>query len=449
MPTGSRWVNTATIVTAPRRRSYDHRLRLAIATTGDPTLFPRVEIPASTRRSWTTRPAPNVVALHREDQELVELQVALARAEASNARLRAVIRLLLALTTVLGGCLGNRRVHEAADKARLLAAVRRAEPVLGRAASLRVLDLTPARLREWKRRQLACELEDVPSCPKQTPQQLTFSERRTIRDYVESFKLRHLSVASLALLAGRRGDAFASVNSWYREIRRQGLRRPRRRVHPACPRVGVRASAPNETWHIDASRVRLLDGRVVWMHAVIDNFSRKILAWTVGGSCKADATDQLLRQAVRFLAPDAPSVTVVTDGGSENGPVEHEDFAGLLHRVCALVDVTYSNSLIESFWSQLKHRWLFLHELDTAQTVERLVAKFVEDHNAFIPRAALGGRTPDEVFLGTEEGVPAGLAVARAEACADRVAVNRALVRCGGCDGPGLGMLRWEVVDAG
>ena len=88
-------------MTAVQRRSYDHRLRLAIATSGDTGLFVDVDIPPSTRRSWTTRAVPNVVALHEQDRDLVELQVALARVEAVNAKLRAVIKLLLISVVML------------------------------------------------------------------------------------------------------------------------------------------------------------------------------------------------------------------------------------------------------------------------------------------------------------------------------------------------------------
>jgi putative transposase len=35
-------------------------------------------------------------------------------------------------------------------------------------------------------------------------------------------------------------------------------------------------------WHIDITVIRLLDGARAYVHAVIDNFSRRILAWRVG-----------------------------------------------------------------------------------------------------------------------------------------------------------------------
>jgi transposase InsO family protein len=44
--------------------------------------------------------------------------------------------------------------------------------------------------------------------------------------------------------------------------------------------VGLRTTRVDEMWHIDTTVIRLLDG-TVYLHAVIDNFSRRILAWRV------------------------------------------------------------------------------------------------------------------------------------------------------------------------
>jgi len=71
--------------------------------------------------------------------------------------------------------------------------------------------------------------------------------------------------------------------------------------------------------------------------------------------------------------------------------------------VLAQIDIISSNSLIEAFWRQLKHAWLFLNTLDSAAAVRRLVAFYVREYNEKIPRAVLGARTPDEVYFSREE----------------------------------------------
>jgi hypothetical protein len=57
-------------------------------------------------------------------------------------------------------------------------------------------------------------------------------------------------------------------------VRTFGWRSPRRRVHPAKPKVGLRTTQADEIWHTDTTVIRRLDGTRAYLHAVIDNFSR-------------------------------------------------------------------------------------------------------------------------------------------------------------------------------
>ncbi len=124
----------------------------------------------------------------------------------------------------------------------------------------------------------------------------------------------------------------------------------------------------------------------------------------------------------------------MADGGIENfnGEVDALVGDGLLSRVRGLVDVRFSNSMIESWWNNLKHQWLFLHRLDTTAAVRRHVAFYVAEYNATIPHAAFSGQTPDEMVFGRGEGIPAKLEASRHAARAKRLKVNRA-VWCGRC----------------
>jgi hypothetical protein len=99
--------------------------------------------------------------------------------------------------------------------------------------------------------------------------------------------------------------------------------------------------------------------------------------------------------------------------------------SGLLNRVLAQAEITFSNSLIESWWRVLKHQWLYLNTLDSAQTVEKLVAFYVQEHNARLPHAAFRGQTPDEMYFGTGDKVPGELEAARQVARQERAEANR------------------------
>ena len=88
-------------------------------------------------------------------------------------------------------------------------------------------------------------------------------------------------------------------------------------------------------------------------------------------------------------------------------------------------DVQESNSLIERFWLSAKHSWLYLNDLGSLATVQRLVEFYVTQHNSVLPHSAHHGRTPDEVYSGTGADVPDELAAARAKARKARLEANR------------------------
>ena len=347
------------------------------------------------------------------------------------ARLTAVIALQRARLRVSGFSLEDARLPTGAGKATILRAVARARRRLPLAAILRILHLSPARYHAWQRVERACQLDDRSSCPRTSPAQLTPTEIATIKDLVTDEQYRHMPVSTLARYAQRVGRVFASATTWGRLVRERGWRRPRRRVHPPKPTIGVRATRPNEYWHVDVTVIRLLTGVKVYLHAVIDNFSRRILAWRVAERLDPTTTCAVLVEAGKDL-DGIP--TVVADSGSENvnGDVNVLLQTGILRRVLALVEVAFSNSMIEAWWRSLRHQWLYLHTLDTAQAVTRLIAFYVEQHNTVMPHAAFRGQTPDEVYFGTGDRVPAQLAAAHREARKQRLVKNRA-IQCGVC----------------
>jgi hypothetical protein len=127
----------------------------------------------------------------------------------------------------------------------------------------------------------------------------------------------------------------------------------------------------------------------------------------------------------------------MADGGVENfnGEVDELVVSGLLSRVRALIEVRFSNSMIESWWRTIKHQWLFLHRMETAATVRRHVAFYVGEYDETIPHAAFSGQTPDEVYFGRGDDVPGHLETARRAAQARRLTANRA-ASCVMCPAP-------------
>ena len=244
---------------------------------------------------------------------------------------------------------------------------------------------------------------------------------------VISVAYRHVPTGSLAVLAQRLGKVWASPSTWYRLVRQNGWRRPRLRVHPAKPQVGLRTTRADEMWHIDTTVIRLLDGTRAYLHAVIDNFSRRILAWRVAETFAPVNSVAVLVEASRAATRFDTMPVVLADAGVENVNAEVDDLitTGVLRRVLAFTERKFSNSMIEAWWRSLKHQWLFLHSLDSVTTVRRLVAFYVDQHNRVLPHSAFHGQTPNEMYFGTGDVVPADLRSRAAAARRTRRDENR------------------------
>jgi transposase InsO family protein len=420
--------------TAQPRRTYDHRIKQAILETGDRHLFPELAIPKSTVRSWVHRGVPDALTSELVDCDRSALVEEVHALRQRTTLLAAVVGLLVAMLRTSKTCIDYQRFAEGESKADLLRAIGRASRVLPLASVLRVVRVSPSRYHSWQQLQSGCDLDDQPSCPRMRPARLTPNEVESMRTLAESSDHRHMSLRALALHAQRIGEVFASASTWYRLARKLAWGRPRRRLYPAKPKVGVRASAPGELLHLDVTIIRLLDGTRAYAHAAIDNYSRRILSWTLEDRLGSGGTCRLLRETAHQLRGGVRAATVIADSGSENVNSEVDDLLDEegLRRTLAQVDVTFSNSMIEAFWRSLKHSWLYLHSLQSIESLRRLVDFYVTQHNEVMPHAAFNGQTPDEIFYGVGDEVGVRLIAARNHAREERIRVNREAA-CGVC----------------
>jgi len=179
------------------------------------------------------------------------------------------------------------------------------------------------------------------------------------------------------------------------------------RERPSRPAAGVRvlprrvgellAKRPNHIWLVDFTRVGGTF-RSVFVGAVVDAFSRKVLALR---ACAVEPTAafavRLLREAVRghgvprhLVSDQGPQLTsaVFSRALSRRG----------IRRRFGAIGRAGSVALIERFWRSMKDeyaRGLFLYR--PLRSIERDLLRFVSWFNGERPHQALRQRTPDEV----------------------------------------------------
>ena len=371
--------------------TYDHRLVRLVQETADITIATKLGVPRSTAAGWVRRAKKPVTTAPDLDSSPDRLRARVLKLERRLRLLLAVLRVLFAVIRTLRVDLSRHRV-ELANKARLLRAIERSRGIVRLRRVLRIAGLSPARLHAWRRAAQACELQDQPSCPGSAPHRLTVEEISGIHEMVTSPDYRHVPTSRLSMLAQRLSRVFACTATWNRLVRERGWRRPRFRAHPEQPQIGIRATRSNQILHVDTTVIRLLDGTKAYLHAVIDNFSRRILSWRLADKFEIGNSVAVLVEAGRALTGSTPP-TLIADSGVENRNLAVDELidSGLLRRVLAMTEINFSNSMIEAWWRCLKHNWLFLNPLDTVARLRKLVAFYVEEHNSRLPHSAFCG----------------------------------------------------------
>ncbi len=96
---------------------------------------------------------------------------------------------------------------------------------------------------------------------------------------------------------------------------------------------------------------RLLDGSKAFLHAVIDNFSRRILAWRLADKFDPANTIALLLEAELGTARSDEPPMVVADAGVENVNAQVDELihSGVLRRVLALTELLNSVIVLKQF----------------------------------------------------------------------------------------------------
>ena len=93
-----------------------------------------------------------------------------------------------------------------------------------------------------------------------------------------------------------KGTITVSLHSVYRLL---GIRASKKKKFKQKRKIDIRASKPNQIWHTDITIVKTLDGVKHYIYLVIDNFSRKILAYSIERKVSGLITVKTIEEAVR------------------------------------------------------------------------------------------------------------------------------------------------------
>lgn len=384
--------------------SYSPWIKAAIALSGKVDLFPHLKIPRTTAQHWIDQ------GYVQDDQDncsssmLNALVDDLAKARRELEAAHAVIELLKSVFSTMGFKLRWKHVGSAETREKILSAVETAMRSTQLATCLDHLDLSLSRYKRWLREKRGCGLPSIKMCPKGNRlNQLTFEEIQTMRYYVTSIEFSYFPIRSLNYFAKRQGKLFCSYSTWTKYIDQYKWLRPRKIIKEKRERVGIRAKHPNELWHMDVSHFVLPSGKKCYIQAIIDNYSRYVVAWQVLESYDGSKTASLLKAALEKVQIPFAGLSVMVDGGGENKSraVKKLEDKGNFKKVVAQFEISFSNSIVEALFRQLKNNYLYHKAITSHQSLNHHASFWFKQHNEVIPHTSFKGETPLERFTHT------------------------------------------------
>ncbi|MBB5696307.1 putative transposase [Roseomonas pecuniae] len=216
-----------------------------------------------------------------------------------------------------------------------------------------------------------------------------FAGSRMLRDFLnkEGIEIGRCHVATLMKRMG--------IEAIYRKPN-TSKPAPGHKIYPYLLR-GMRIERPNQVWAIDITYVPMARG-FVYLAAVLDWFSRRVLSWRVSISMDASFCVEALEEAmVRHGQPDIFN----TDQGSQ---FTSQAFTEVLLKAGIAISMDgrgawRDNVFVERLWRSGKYEEIYLKAYETVSEARASIGRYLAFYNGRRPHSSLDRQTPDQAYF--------------------------------------------------
>ena len=216
-----------------------------------------------------------------------------------------------------------------------------------------------------------------------------FAGSRMLRDILrrEGFTIGRCHVATLMKRIG--------IEAIYRRPN-TSKPAPGHKIYPYLLR-GLKVDHPNQVWAMDITYIPMARG-FVYLAAVVDWFSRRVLAWRLSITMEAAFCIEALEEA---LAKHGRPEIFNTDQGSQ---FTSADFTGVLLNAGIAISMDgkgawRDNVFVERIWKSVKYEEVYLRAYGSVSEARASLGQYLDFYNGRRPHSSLDRHTPDEAYF--------------------------------------------------
>jgi len=171
---------------------------------------------------------------------------------------------------------------------------------------------------------------------------------------------------------------------------------PGHKIYPYLLR-NVPVIRPNQVWAMDLTYIPMARG-FVYLAAIVDWFSRRVLAWRLSITMEAEFCIEALEEA---LARHGRPEIFNTDQGSQFTSTSFTDVL-LKAGIAISMDGKGSwrdNVLVERLWRSVKYEEVYLKAYDSVAEARIAIGGYFGFYNTRRPHSSLERRTPDQAYF--------------------------------------------------
>ena len=171
---------------------------------------------------------------------------------------------------------------------------------------------------------------------------------------------------------------------------------PENRIYPYLLR-GLSIDRPNQVWCADVTYIPMPKG-FLYLVAIMDWYSRKVLAWRLSNTMLADFCAEALEEALACYG--RPEI-FNTDQGSQFTSTDFTD-AVRSRGIALSMDGKGSwrdNVFIERLWRSVKYEEIYLKAYESVGQARQSIANYLTWYNQQRPHSSLSDKTPDEAYF--------------------------------------------------